>query len=1443
MAAFIQYPAPGTHLLRYCGDVLQLHLESAVPIRGQAFFRTNLGNGDLCRQEIISAVEEDRTPSLQAWHNLPMERVDDFTFVLHVMLHEEGHFEGKCFVAASPEQNGAENIFAEGDNIHINVENAAYCCANGVYCAFVRQFGRNKNKEFSSLPEGISKGDLDLLDRNEYSVIPPSGTFRDLMKELPHIFDRLHCRILHLLPVHPGPTVFGRMGRFGSPYAALDFTGVNPELAEFDRSATALDQFRELVDAVHGKGGKLFIDIAINHTGWGAKLHETHPEWFVKEPSGAFHSPGAWGVTWGDLTELDHSKEELWKYLAGVFRLWCTRGVDGFRCDAGYMIGLPAWKYIVSKVREEFPETVFLLEGLGGDPAVTAELLNSGNMNWAYSELFQNYSREQVEGYLDYAWRESASNGIMIHYAETHDNPRLAALSPEYARMRTALAALSSVSGAFGFTNGVEFFAREKIDVHEDCALNWGSSVNQVDFIGRLNCILRSHPSFRNGASVRCIDSSSRECVLIARSAPDGSSPLLIAVNLDCSRSVQAFWNIHTAPFRGEKAFDLLSGKSVEFVRVSASSYTLQIPGGGVFCLAEDRREVETIELLLHGGTVPGTGHLELQEAKALLVSVLVHRNGTTVCPPDCRDLTRLTDALLRSPEEFLRSLYGREKETPFMIWNFPEDQKRVLPVPPSYWILVKSPERIRAVLEIHGKLRSFSGSLRDSSGHYFLLIRPQDIPSHPVSARLHCSVYSAAGVLTRSVSELLYLPPEILSARIGVEHKLLQKESFRFLQADERGALLYMNVDPGELRSRYDAVLLANLSRTYPENRHIMLRRFRFLCMYDTKSMALTRDCLNDFYVEESGAGVWNFHIPVGNGLFSDVSMRMELLKESNGVRVTLHRHASASHASSRKWFLADQNRIRVQVHPDLEDRDFHGSTKASAGPEQYWPGRIVTAEKECLFHAAEDRILALHSSRGNFRRSDHWEYMVYQQEEASRGLDPYCDLYCPGYFEAELAGGETLVIQGQILRSAAEEPIPVQEEGCILPLEHSQSAPLEKVMLRSMAQYIVRRDDFKTVIAGYPWFLDWGRDTLIVVRGLIAERHFLADAEKILKKFASFAENGTIPNMICGKDGSNRDTSDAPLWLFTACKEYCKAQGSDELLRCVLANGSTLRETLLSLAESIWEGTPNGICCEKNSSLVFSPSHFTWMDTNYPAGTPRQGYPVEIQALWFAAECFLSEILSGEKAALWKERANRTALSIRKYFVLEEGYLSDCLHCERAVPPEEALVSDHLRPNQLYAITLGALEEQELCRSILEKCKALLIPGAIRSLADREVECPLPVTGPGGRLLNDPYHPYRGRYEGEEDTSRKVAYHNGTAWSWQFPAWCEAFYRVYGEESLPTARAVLSTMVLQMNHGCLGHICEIADGDSPHTARGCSAQAWGMSEFLRVWKILHKG
>jgi glycogen debranching enzyme len=134
---------------------------------------------------------------------------------------------------------------------------------------------------------------------------------------------------------------------------------------------------------------------------------------------------------------------------------------------------------------------------------------------------------------------------------------------------------------------------------------------------------------------------------------------------------------------------------------------------------------------------------------------------------------------------------------------------------------------------------------------------------------------------------------------------------------------------------------------------------------------------------------------------------------------------------------------------------------------------------------------------------------------------------------------------------------------------------------------------------------------------------------------------------------------------------------------------------------------------------------------------------------------------------------------------------------------------------------------------------CSELLIPGAIRSLANRGVEYPLPIEH-NGKLINDPKNPYWGRYEGDEDRRRKPAYHNGTAWTWLFPSFCEAWFKHYGKAGRPAALAILNSSLSLINRGCLGQIPEILDGDYPHAPRGCDAQAWGVSELYRVWKLL---
>jgi predicted glycogen debranching enzyme len=391
---------------------------------------------------------------------------------------------------------------------------------------------------------------------------------------------------------------------------------------------------------------------------------------------------------------------------------------------------------------------------------------------------------------------------------------------------------------------------------------------------------------------------------------------------------------------------------------------------------------------------------------------------------------------------------------------------------------------------------------------------------------------------------------------------------------------------------------------------------------------------------------------------------------------------------------------------------------------------------------------------------------------------------------------------------------------------------------MENSLLDFVVRRGDLKSVIAGYPWFLDWGRDALIFTRGLIAAGQF-ETARAVLKEFAQFEDRGTIPNMIVGQDAGNRDTSDAPLWLLTVCADLIQAEGSRSFLDIQLKD-RTMREILVSIGQSLIGGTPNGIRVDPESGLVFSPIHFTWMDTDHPPGTPRQGYPIEIQALWCAALRLLAQIDPANAGKDWHQLAELVSVSISQYFWQEDlGYLADCLHANPGAAASEAVADDALRPNQLLAITLGAVRDNRMSKQILAACEELLVPGAIRSLADRPVQYPIQISH-NGQHLNDPYHPYQGTYTGDEDTRRKPAYHNGTAWTWLFPSYCEAWSMVYGEAAKETALAWLASGVELMERGCLGHIPEILDGDSPHTPRGCDAQAWGISELLRVWQKL---
>ena len=466
-------------------------------------------------------------------------------------------------------------------------------------------------------------------------------------------------------------------------------------------------------------------------------------------------------------------------------------------------------------------------------------------------------------------------------------------------------------------------------------------------------------------------------------------------------------------------------------------------------------------------------------------------------------------------------------------------------------------------------------------------------------------------------------------------------------------------------------------------------------------------------------------------------------------------------------------------------------------------------------------DGFLVLKTSNATFSPSPE-SLSTSHPLDAARGLGHSSDLFSPGFFSASLATNIPVTLDAALSASPSLPSNPPN-----LP------SPSPWSLRDALLQFVVRRDSGPTIIAGYPWFLDWGRDTLIALRGLIAAGD-TTTARLILLTFARFEDRGTLPNMIRGSDCSNRDTSDAPLWFFTATADLVRSTGPAFLDES--AGGRPIRTILGSIIAHYQSGTPNGIHTDPASALVFSPSHFTWMDTNHPAGTPREGYPIEIQALWHAALSFMASHGDDSCAQL----ALRVANSIESLFPHpSEGWLADCLHAPSGTPAALASRDDHLRPNQLFAVTLGAVTNPGRTAAIIHACSELLVPGAIRTLADRPVAFPLPVLR-NGHLLNDPLNPFWPHYSGDEDTRRKPAYHNGTAWPWPMPSLAEAFLLSNLPDSIHAARSILDSADALLSSNCLGHLPEITDGTSPHSPGGCGAQAWSVSELLRVRKLL---
>jgi predicted glycogen debranching enzyme len=354
------------------------------------------------------------------------------------------------------------------------------------------------------------------------------------------------------------------------------------------------------------------------------------------------------------------------------------------------------------------------------------------------------------------------------------------------------------------------------------------------------------------------------------------------------------------------------------------------------------------------------------------------------------------------------------------------------------------------------------------------------------------------------------------------------------------------------------------------------------------------------------------------------------------------------------------------------------------------------------------------------------------------------------------------------------------------------------------------------RTIIAGYPWFGDWGRDTMIAMPGLGLAVGRFERARPVLETFARCTDRGMLPNVFPG-DGSapQYNSVDAALWFIEAWRAYVAASGDEAALRRAFP-------VLASIVENYTRGTRYGIAVDPADGLLRAGEagvQLTWMDAKVGdwVVTPRIGKPVEVNALWFNALVAMAELAEriGLPGGDYRTAADKAKAGFARFVRADGRGLYDVIDCPNGIDDAS------LRPNQVFAVSLPAspidLAQQ---RAVLDACAPLATPYGLRSLAP-----------------DDPN--YRGAYTGGP-AERDSAYHQGTVWAWLLGPWALAQYRVTGDAA--AAQALLWPISDHLRDAGLGQVSEIFDGDPPHTPRGCPAQAWSVACTVEAWWKLER-
>jgi predicted glycogen debranching enzyme len=614
------------------------------------------------------------------------------------------------------------------------------------------------------------------------------------------------------------------------------------------------------------------------------------------------------------------------------------------------------------------------------------------------------------------------------------------------------------------------------------------------------------------------------------------------------------------------------------------------------------------------------------------------------------------------------------------------------------------------------------------------------------------------------------------------------------WLETDGLGGFA-MGAADGIRTRRYHAYLLA--ATTPPEGRMVLVADLEVFVDTPSGRFALTSHRYRDEVVHPDGVTRlvgfthepwprWEWALPEGSRIACELVV------------------AAGTSRTALRWTRLGGVARALYVQPLLAPRDYH-STHHENTAFVFDP--IIHGE--CVTWRPYHGVPAISVlANALYEHSPDWYRAFHLRDEAERGLDCVEDLASPGTFVFDLGAGPAAMVLASGELAGAAQPT----ADLMFAAERGRRARFASPLHRAADAYLVARGSGKTIVAGYPWFADWGRDTFIALRGLTLATGRRDDARQILLQWAGVVSQGMLPNRFDERDATPEYNSvDAALWYVVAAHAYLT---SGEV---AAADRVRIEAAIAAIVGGYRAGTRHGIRMDDDGLVACGVPglQLTWMDAKVGDHviTPRIGKPVEIQALWINALA-----IAGHEA-----EARRVTERFREAFWdRERGQLHDVIDCDH----RPGVVDSSCRPNQLFAI--GGLPRQvldgPLARSVVD-------------VVERELWTP---AGPRSLSPRDPR--YAGRYGGGP-VDRDRVYHNGPVWPWLAGAFVEAWLRVRGDT--PEARREARRRFVEPLHerlaiAGLGHVAEICDGDAPHRPAGCPFQAWSVAELLRAGALV---